>query len=98
MVIAFSTSDSTRLASSYPRQGAPIVPWPRSTRGCSRRSCAAWKSDRRDRFSLTGDRASIRSEVVSDLEIIKRLEDLEKRVTTMQGEQATLERQRDEYH
>ncbi len=47
---------------------------------------------------MTQDLPSIRSEVVSDLEIIKRLEDLEKRVATMQGEQATLELQRDEYH
>jgi transposase len=35
---------------------------------------------------------------VSDLEFTKRLEDLEKRVSTMQAEHATLERQRDEYH
>src|ERR1044071_8611441 len=98
MATAFSTSDCTRHASSCPRQVDPIARWRRSIRACSPPSCTARKSDRRARFSLTQDLASIRSEVVSDLEIIKRLEDLEKRVATMQGEQATLERQRDEYH
>jgi hypothetical protein len=64
----------------------------------SRRSFAASQSDLNDRFALTRDRASIiTKDVASVEEIVHRLEELEKRVVTVEEMRVAAERDRDEY-